>query len=94
MNMNGNRFIGVIILIRLNKNFDYGKVLEIVKKSNSRREPECKTYKRCGGCSLRHIDYEETLNIKQNMVRNLVNKSLNKKIQVNKWAAGRYYYIQ
>ena len=45
---------------------------------------DCKTYKRCGGCNLRHVKYEETLNIKQNAVQSLVNKTLKNKIQVNK----------
>ena len=41
-------------------------------------------YKRCGGCDLRHIDYEETLNIKQQKVQNLINKTLTKKVEVEK----------
>ena len=36
----------------------------------------------CGGCSLRHIQYEETLQMKQNAVQSLVNKMLKNKIQV------------
>ena len=60
----------------------FGKLVEILEKSKYRVEPDCATYKRCGGCNLRHIDYEETLNIKQNTVQNLVNKTLNNKIKV------------
>ena len=45
-----------------------------------------------GGCNLRHIDYEETLNIKQNAVQNLVNKSLKEKIEVRPtWGMGNPY---
>ena len=50
--------------------------------SSSRRDTDCSTYKRCGGCNLRHIEYKKTLEIKQEIVQNLVNKTLNKKRQV------------
>ena len=48
----------------------------VEKNKEYRIEEDCTTYKRCGGCNLRHIDYEETLNIKQRKVENLVNKTL------------------
>ena len=73
-----------IIIVKVLSSHAYGKVIEIIKKSPYREESDCNTYKRCGGCDLRHIDYEETLNIKQNMVQNLVNKTLNREIKVNK----------
>ena len=73
-----------IIIVKVLASHAYGKVVEILEKSPYRVESDCSTYKRCGGCDLRHIDYEETLNIKQNMVQNLVNKGLNEKIKVNK----------
>ena len=73
-----------IIIVKVLSSHAYGKVVEILEKSPYRVESDCNTYKRCGGCDLRHIDYEETLNIKQNMVQNLVNKTLNNKIEVNK----------
>ena len=40
--------------------------------------------KRCGGCNLRHIEYEETLNMKQRVVENLVNRNLANINQKNK----------
>lgn len=71
-----------ILIVKVNKNFAYGKIMEIMEKSKYRIEPDCATYKRCGGCSLRHINYDYTLKMKQAMVQNLVNKSLNEKIEV------------
>lgn len=73
-----------IIIVKVLSSYAYGKVIEIIEKSPYRIESECTTYKKCGGCDLRHIDYEETLNIKQNIVQNLVNKSLKEKIKVDK----------
>lgn len=74
-----------ILIVKVLKSHAYGKILEILEKSKYRIEEDCVTYKRCGGCNLRHIDYEETLNIKQKNVENLVNKTLKgKKIEVEK----------
>lgn len=67
-----------ILIVKVLKTHAYGKILEIIEKSKYRIEEDCATYKRCGGCNLRHIEYEETLNIKQRNVQNLVDKSFNK----------------
>ncbi len=53
-----------------------------------------KTYKRCGGCNLRHIKYQETLKLKQNAVQSLVDKTLKNKIRVKETIGmeNPYYY--
>ena len=71
-----------ILIVKVLTSYAYGKIIEIVENSNKRVEIDCTTYKRCGGCNLRHIDYEETLNIKRNIVQNLVDKTLKNKIKV------------
>jgi len=71
-----------ILIVKVLTSYAYGKIVEIIEKSDKRVELDCETYKRCGGCNLRHIDYEETLNIKKDMVQNLVNKTLKNKIEV------------
>lgn len=60
----------------------FGKVIEIITPSKARQETDCNTYKRCGGCNLRHMKYEETLSIKREMVQNLVRKTLKQDIDV------------
>lgn len=60
----------------------FGKVIEIITPSKARQETDCNTYKRCGGCNLRHINYKETLKLKREIVQNLVNKALKQKIIV------------
>lgn len=72
-----------ILIVKVTTSHAFGKLIEILENSKYRVETDCGTYKRCGGCNLRHIDYEETLNIKQNTVQNLVSKTLNNKINVN-----------
>lgn len=71
-----------ILILKVLTSHAFGKITEIIEKSKHRKESDCTTYKRCGGCSLRHIDYEQTLKMKQNAVQSLVNKTLKNKIQV------------
>ena len=71
-----------ILIVKILLSHAFGKLLEIIEKSKYRVESDCTTYKRCGGCSLRHIDYNETLKMKQNMVQSLVNKTLKNKVEV------------
>lgn len=71
-----------ILIVKVLASHAFGKIIEIIKKSEYREDSDCKTYKRCGGCSLRHVKYSETLKIKQNAVQSLVNKTLENKIIV------------
>lgn len=71
-----------IIIVKVVSSHAFGKMIEIIERSDIRQEPDCETYKRCGGCNLRHIKYEDTLKIKQEKVQTLVNKGLKEKIKV------------
>lgn len=71
-----------ILIVKVLTSHAFGKIIEVIEPSKFRIESDCETYKRCGGCSLRHIKYEETLKMKQNAVQSLVNKTLKTKIQV------------
>lgn len=71
-----------ILVVKVLSSYAYGKILEVLQETDSRQSTDCSTYKRCGGCNLRHIKYQDTLKMKQNAVQSLVNKSLKNKIQV------------
>lgn len=71
-----------IIIVKVLSSHGFGKIVEIIEKSQARQDVDCNTYKRCGGCNLRHVKYEETLKMKQNAVQSLVNKTLKNKLQV------------
>lgn len=71
-----------ILVVKVLSSHAFGKVLEILEKSETRQDIDCETYKRCGGCNMRHIKYEDTLKMKQNAVQSLVNKTLKNKIEV------------
>ena len=71
-----------ILIVKVLSSYAFGKIIEIISPSEHRIESDCSTYKRCGGCNLRHIKYEQTLKIKQKAVQNLVNKSIKQEIEV------------
>ena len=72
-----------IVIVKVTSSYAYGKILEILEKSKDRIEDiDCSTYKRCGGCNLRHMNYNKTLELKKNTVQNLVNKTLKDRIEV------------
>ena len=73
-----------ILIVKVLSSYAFGKIIEVIEKSEYRKEADCITYKRCGGCNLRHIDYNETLKIKQNNVQALINKTLETKIEAEK----------
>ena len=84
-----------ILIVKVLSSHAFGKIIEIIEKSEHRIEEDCTTYKRCGGCNLRHIDYEETLDMKQRAVQNLVNKSLKNKVEVKPtWGMGNPYHYR
>ena len=70
-----------ILIVKVTSSHAFGKILEIIEESRCRnKDIDCSTYKRCGGCNLRHIKYEDTLKIKKEIVQNLVNKNLKNKV--------------
>ena len=71
-----------VLIVKVLSSHGFGKIVEIIEKSQARQDVDCNTYKRCGGCNLRHVKYEETLKMKQNAVQSLVNKTLKNKLQV------------
>ena len=83
-----------ILIVKVLKSYGYGKIIDLLEKSIDRVKSDCNTYKRCGGCSLRHIKYDKTLEMKQNAVQSLVNKILKNKIEVQKTLGmeNPYYY--
>ena len=71
-----------IKIVKVQSSFAYGKILKVIKTANSRVEPDCDTYKRCGGCSLRHLDYGYTLKVKKAIVENCLYKQFKTNIKV------------
>lgn len=81
-----------ILIVKVTASHAFGKILEIISASDQRNKEDCVTYKRCGGCNLRHIKYDKTLEIKRNIVENLVNKNLKNKVLVKETIGMEYPY--
>jgi 23S rRNA (uracil1939-C5)-methyltransferase len=56
-------------LVKLNKSFAYGIIDEIITPAPDRILSDCEVYKKCGGCTFRHISYEAELKIKDSLVK-------------------------
>ncbi len=52
------------------KNYKIAEVVSVDKASEHRCDSGCAIYKNCGGCALRHINYEHELDIKQKSIEN------------------------
>ncbi|MCJ0931901.1 23S rRNA (uracil(1939)-C(5))-methyltransferase RlmD [Virgibacillus halodenitrificans] len=61
-------------VVKVNKNFGFGKLLKVIKSSPQRVEPPCDVYYKCGGCQLQHMSYAMQLEMKQNQVKNVMRK--------------------
>jgi len=63
-----------IHIIKVTKSYAVGKIVEIIKESKYRCNAECSVNGKCGGCSLQHIEYQQTLEIKRQIVENAFSK--------------------
>ncbi len=72
-----------IKILKVTTSHAFGKILEILKQSENRKNPDCETYAKCGGCSMRHIDYLKTLEVKKNSVISTLKKALGREIEIN-----------
>lgn len=61
-------------IIKAKKNYAYGKLIEIIDKSNERTEPKCTYYEKCGGCTLMHSTYKSQLDFKFSRVQDCIKK--------------------
>ena len=61
-------------ILKVLSSHGFGKVEEIIEKSEARAEVDCETYSKCGGCVMRHIKYEKILEIKRNVVESTLRK--------------------
>ncbi len=57
-------------IIKAAKNYYVARIEKIVEVSPYRAEPDCPYFKRCGGCTYRHISYEYENELKKCRVKN------------------------
>lgn len=55
-----------------NKTYGFGRLTQLIKKSDNHVTPACPFYGDCGGCQIQHLSYPEQLRFKQAKVTRLM----------------------
>ena len=63
-----------VSIVKDNKNFCRGEILELVETSENRVEAPCQYFGECGGCAYQHIDYDEQVKIKEAQFRQVLKR--------------------
>ncbi|WP_313805063.1 23S rRNA (uracil(1939)-C(5))-methyltransferase RlmD [Cytobacillus sp.] len=63
-----------IKVIKANKGYGFGRLIETYEESPYRVEAPCPIYKECGGCQLQHLSYEGQLKAKEKQVRDVLTR--------------------
>ena len=58
-----------IRIVKVQKNYSFGIIEEMLQPSPDRVDDHCPIYKKCGGCAFRHISYEAELRHKAEFVQ-------------------------
>ena len=74
--------IDVNIVLEKKKYYE-GTVKEIINASDKRIKPICTYFEECGGCQFLNMNYQDSLDYKQNKVEEIMNKYLGIKIKIN-----------
>lgn len=68
---------GEVCRVRLNKvgrSCAWGEAVKVLERSCARLDSDCPHYESCGGCSLRHMTYEEELDLKKQKVQDALKR--------------------
>ena len=63
-----------IRILKVTASAVYGKGERCLSPSSMRQEPPCPVYRKCGGCSLLHMTYEEELQMKRDRVNDALRR--------------------
>lgn len=63
-----------IIIVKVNKNYAFGKLNTVIKPSPYRTKSECPYFYKCGGCQYQNVDYSEELRIKRQTVSDCIRR--------------------
>ena len=63
-----------LVVTKVKKTYGYARVVELLDESLQRVTPSCPLAKRCGGCQLQHMSYEEQLTFKQHKVQEVMKR--------------------
>ncbi len=72
-----------IKVVKETNKYREAKVDNYITKSEKRVKSKCPFYEECGGCHLRHISYDDTLEFKKNKLLGILKKYASVDIDVN-----------
>jgi len=72
-----------IDIIKETKKYYVGKLNKVIIPSKKRIDPLCKHFNKCGGCNLLNLEYKDTLEYKENKIKEIFKKYLNYNLNVN-----------
>lgn len=74
----------IVNIIKETSKYYEAEVIEYIKKSNKRILVKCPYYDSCGGCSLMHISYSNSILYKENKLKNILKKfsNIDKNIEI------------
>ena len=58
-------------IVKVLKNYAFGIIEELLSGSKERCEPDCPVFRQCGGCTFRHVNYQEELHYKEQFVHDV-----------------------
>lgn len=58
--------------IATKKNLTFCRLVHVIQSSPKRIEPRCRYFGQCGGCDLQHMAYENQLEFKQNVIKDIL----------------------
>ena len=61
-------------ILKVAKTYAFGKMISLIKPSQDRIEIDCKYFTKCGGCTYRHMTYQAELEVKEQRVRDVLNR--------------------
>lgn len=61
-------------VIKTKKTYGYARLIEVISPSPYRRQARCPIARKCGGCNLQELDYDEQLKFKRGIIQNNIRR--------------------
>ncbi len=76
------------------KKYNVGEVIEYKTKSKKRIEAKCPYFSICGGCTLEHLDYPDTIEFKKEKLKHILEKEQIKYSEIQVVENENYYFYR
>ena len=71
-----------IEIVKENKDFDEGKLVELIEPAKIRVSPKCPVFGKCGGCQWQHLSYDAQLKWKKKIIIETWERIAKKSVEV------------